>query len=61
MILELCEKMEVNGKSMPQVSFPEGWELRLLGELATIFSGGTLTEKPRILGWRYSMDYYNSN
>lgn len=30
MILELCEKMEVNGKSMPQVSFPEGWELRLL-------------------------------
>lgn len=45
MILELCEKMEVNGKSMPQVSFPEGWELRLLGELATIFSGGTPNRK----------------
>ncbi|CAH3394344.1 hypothetical protein AI2697V1_3749 [Enterobacter cloacae] len=30
---------------MPQVSFPEGWELRLLGELATIFSGGTPNRK----------------
>lgn len=50
MILELCEKMEVNGKSMPQVSFPEGWELRLLGELATIFSGELLTEKTQNTG-----------
>ncbi len=45
MILEQCEEIEVNGKSMPQVSFPEGWELRLLGELATIFSGGTPNRK----------------
>lgn len=45
MILEQREKMEVNGKAMPQVLFPEGWELRLLGEIATIFSGGTPNRK----------------
>ncbi|AGN86960.1 restriction endonuclease subunit S [Enterobacter sp. R4-368] len=45
MIREQCDKMEMNGTSMPQVSFPEGWELRLLGELATIFSGGTPNRK----------------
>ena len=45
MILEQCEKMELNGTSILQISVPEGWELRLLGELATIFSGGTPNRK----------------
>lgn len=45
MILKQCDKMEVNETSMPQVSLPKGWELRLLGELATIFSGGTPNRK----------------
>ncbi len=45
MIQGRCEKMEMKGASLPQTSVPDGWELTLLGELGTIFSGGTPNRK----------------
>ena len=37
---------------------PEDWEVKRLGEIASIFSGGTLNFDSFILRGRYSLDYF---